>query len=648
MFPVCGTDGRAKGRSRSQSIGSSWNKGSCTLLIGPSGSGKSTLLALLAGIVAPERGSISILGTDIAALSASARDAFRAEHIGVVFQMFNLLPYGSVIDNVVLPLSFAPERRKRAASGGVLDEARRLLGRLGIDAETAAAKTASELSVGQQQRVAAARALIGTPEIIIADEPTSALDADSRGQFLNLLFAEVRARNSTLLLVSHDRELGPLFDHVLRLDEFASRSLEVHLMIVLRLALQSLRNRGLTAALTILSIALSVMLVLGVETVRAGARQSFADTISGTDLVVGARSGSLQLLLYSVFRIGNATNNLTWASYQEIAHQPEVAWSVPISLGDSHRGFRVLGTTPEYFKRYKYRQTRTLEFAAGKPFSDLFDTVIGADVARQLGYKVGDRVVIAHGLGSVSFVEHDDKPFTVSGILEKTGTPVDKTVHVSLEAIDAIHVDWQSGARDPGAGVNAEQVRTMKLQPSTITAALLGLRSKLETFKLQRAINAYPREALSAILPGAALQELWGLVEVAETALTAISWMVVATALLGMVTSILTTLNERRREMAILRSVGARPMTIIGLLTAEAGLLTMTGVVFGLALLYLGLAAAAPVLDRAYGLRLAIPVPRWNEAGMLVLVVAGGLLAGLIPALRAYRLSLADGMTIKT
>lgn len=419
-------------------------------------------------------------------------------------------------------------------------------------------------------------------------------------------------------------------------------------MIVLRLALQSLRNRSLTAALTVLSIAVSVMLLLGVEVVRNGARQSFTDTISGTDLVVGARSGSLQLLLYSVFRIGNATNNVTWASYEEIARQPEVAWSVPISLGDSHRGFRVLGTTPEYFQRYRYRQSRTLAFADGKPFADLFDAVIGADVAKALGYKVGSPIVIAHGLGSVSFVEHDDKPFRVVGVLEKTGTPVDKTVHVSLEAIEAIHVDWQSGARSPGESVSADEVRQMDLKPKTITAALLGLKSKIQTFRLQRAINEYPREALSAIIPGAALQELWSLVQVAETALTAVSWMVVATAILGMVTSILTTLNERRREMAILRSVGARPGTIVGLLAAEAGLLTLAGVAAGVGLLYLALIGVAPAIDRWYGLRLALEAPRWGEIQMLAGIVLVGFLAGLLPALKAYRLSLADGMTIKT
>ena len=419
-------------------------------------------------------------------------------------------------------------------------------------------------------------------------------------------------------------------------------------MIVLRLALQSLANRWLTAALTVLAIAASVMLLLGVERVRTSARASFADTISGTDLVVGARTGGLQLLLYSVFRIGNATNNLTWASYQDVASRPEVAWAVPLSLGDSHRGFRVLGTTPDYFKHYRYRQGRGLAFAAGAPFADLFDTVIGSDVATALGYKVGDPIVIAHGLGSVAFVEHGDKPFRVAGILAKTATPVDRTVHVSLEAIEAIHADWQGGGRRQGEALSADDVRKLDLAPKTITAAFIGLKSRAAAFKLQRAINEYQAEPLTAILPGAALQELWSLVGTAETALTAVSAMVVATALLGMVTMILTTLNERRREMAILRSVGARPSTILGLLTAEAAVLTAAGIVLGTALFFAAVLVLRPWFDRTYGLNLAVESLKGHEIAALGAILAAGVLAGVLPALRAYRMSLADGMTIKT
>lgn len=418
-------------------------------------------------------------------------------------------------------------------------------------------------------------------------------------------------------------------------------------MIVIRLALQSLRNRAGTALLTVLAIAVSVMLLLGVEKVRMGARQSFADTISGTDLLVGARSGAIQLLLYSVFRIGNATNNMTWKSYQDIAKRTEVDWMVPLSLGDSHRGFRVLGTTTGYFARYKYRHGQSLAFSSGEPFKDLFDVVLGADAAGKLGYKVGSRIVVAHGTGSVAFVEHQDKPFKVSGILAKTGTPVDRTLIVSLEAIEAIHIDWQNGMPVTGETVSADAVRTMSLAPKAITAAMIGLKSKISTFKLQRSINEYPEEPLSAIIPGAALQELWGLVGIAETALSVVSAMVVATALLGMVTTILTTLNERRREMAILRSVGARPATILSLLTTEALVLTIAGVALGVALLYGALILLQPAIDRLYGLQLIIEPPTLSEGLVLGSVVLAGLLAGLIPALRAYRLSVADGMTVR-
>ncbi len=189
------------------------------LLLGPSGSGKSTLLSLLAGIVTPATGKVEVLDQDTTAMSSAARDRFRAEHFGIIFQMFNLLPYGAVIDNVVLPLSFAPARHARATRHhDAYTEARRLLHALGLDEDLIAART-SALSVGQQQRVAAARALIGAPEIIIADEPTSALDHDRQTRFLDLLFAQIDATKSSLIMVSHDRGFTPKFDRALNLDD---------------------------------------------------------------------------------------------------------------------------------------------------------------------------------------------------------------------------------------------------------------------------------------------------------------------------------------------------------------------------------------------------------------------------------------------
>jgi len=419
-------------------------------------------------------------------------------------------------------------------------------------------------------------------------------------------------------------------------------------MTVVRLALGSLANRWLTAGLTVLAIAVSVMLLLGVEKIRHAAKASFANTISGTDLVMGARSGGIQLLLYSVFRIGNATNNVSWRSYEQIAARPEVKWIVPLTLGDTHRGFRVLGTSRDYFEHYQYGQRRPLRFAAGKPFADLFDAVIGSDVARDLGYKVGSSIVVSHGTGIIPGAEHADKPFRVVGILAKTGTPVDRTIHVSMQAYEAIHVDWRTGTRDPTRTTTAAQVRRMSLKPRAITAALIGLKSKLMTFRLQRYINDYRSEPLLAILPGVTLYELWNLVGTAETALMVVSFMVVVTAILGMITMILATLNERRREIAILRSVGAGPRTILGLLVSEANILTLTGVAVGVAATYLVLVAVQPMAEAAYGIYLPLTAPSARELWGMGAIVVGGALAGLLPAWRAYRLSLADGMMIRT
>ncbi len=415
--------------------------------------------------------------------------------------------------------------------------------------------------------------------------------------------------------------------------------------MMLRLAFRSLSARALTVGLTILSIAMSTALFLGVEKVRVGARTSFADTISDTDLLIGARSGSVQLLLYSVFRIGSATNNMTWETYQDITSRKDVAWAVPISLGDSHRGFRVMGTTAEYFDRYKYRGGRALAFEQGEVLSDLFDAVVGADVARDLGYSVGDPIIVSHGLAS--FSHHEDSPFRISGILEKTGTPVDRTVIVSLRAIEAIHVDWQSGARRPGAATPEDQIREMDLTPKAVTAAMIGASSRIKIFSLQRAVNDYPEEPLLAVIPGVALQELWGIVGLAETALIAVSGMVVVTALLGMAAMIFSSLNERRREMAIFRAVGARPLTIMGLLVLEAALIAAIGAALGLALLYVALFVAQPMIDAAVGLYLPISALSSRDVATLGVVVALGAVVGLAPALRAYRMSLADGMTVR-
>ena len=441
--------------------------------------------------------------------------------------------------------------------------------------------------------------------------------------------------------------------------------------MILPLAIKSLRNRRFTAGLTVLSIALSVALLLGVERIRQESRETFASSVSGTDLIVGARSSPVHLLLSSVFRIANATNNVSWESYRRIAALPEVAWTIPLSLGDSHRGFHVLGTTQDYFDHYRFGGDRKLELAQGERFADANGTVLGAEVATALGYRLGQQTVIAHGSGDVAFALHKDHPFRVVGILARTGTPVDRAIHVSLEGMDAVHAaESAEGGGDPLAVAmrNAKQREMQSIgrdghdrdhdhgehgasaneaSKRTITAFLVGLKSRGGALFFQRKVNESREEPLTAILPGATLLEVWDIVAGAEKTLIAISALVVVMGLAGMLIALLTSLSERRREMAVLRAVGARPWHVFALLLGEATFLTLLGIALGVAALYLGLDAGQPWLEQRLGLFVALRWPSLTEFGLMMLVAVSGVLIGLIPAYRIYRLSLADGMTIR-
>jgi putative ABC transport system permease protein len=415
--------------------------------------------------------------------------------------------------------------------------------------------------------------------------------------------------------------------------------------MLLKLTINSLYARLLTVSMTVLAISLSLMLYLSIEKLRSSAYTSFTNTISQTDLIVGSRTGSVQLLLYSVFRIGNATNNITWESYEDIIKRDEIKWSVPISLGDSHKGFRVMGTNADFFKRYKYRGDRSLKIEEGKYFVDLYDVVIGFSVAEKLGYNINTPLIVSHGLKS--FLEHDDQPFKVSGILAKTGTPVDNTIIVSLEAIEAIHVDWSSGSKVSGKATPIDQIRKMDLSPSNITAVLLGVNSKLKIFQLQRWINEYPEEALISILPGVALQELWRIVGVVENILLGISSIVILTTLMGMTAIVFSSLSERRREMAIWRAMGASPKIIIGLLMLEAFIISTVSVVVSTFLLFILLYFIQPWIDSTYGILVTIEMLSLNDIYIFILFILAAMIVSLIPAMRAYWFSINDGMTIK-
>ncbi|MEM8615376.1 MAG: ABC transporter permease [Pseudomonadota bacterium] len=417
---------------------------------------------------------------------------------------------------------------------------------------------------------------------------------------------------------------------------------------VLSLAWRSLWNRRGSAWLTILAIALSVALFLGVEKTRNAAKAGFDNTISGTDLIVGAPSGQVNLVLYSVFRMGNATAEISWQGYQRIANREDVAWTVPISLGDSHRGFRVLGTNTDYFKHYRYGQDQPLRLAAGQRFEDLFDAVIGAQVARDLGYDLGAPLILTHGLGAAGLADHENRPFRVVGILAPTGTPVDQTVHIPLEGVTAIHVGWESGSRNPLAdAITEEMLRGFDLTPRTVTAIFVGLRSRGSILRTRRDINTDRREPMLAIIPGAALGELWQVMGTIERILLAISAFVVAVGLVSILTSILTSLNERRREMSILRAVGARPAHIFSLMVIEAGVLGLIGALLGAILIQGLFAVAKPILQVNYGVALIGTGPSLVDLVTILAVTKAAIVLGLVPAITAMRRSLADGLSIR-
>jgi len=431
-------------------------------------------------------------------------------------------------------------------------------------------------------------------------------------------------------------------------------------MLVLDLALKSLRNRLLTTVLTVGSIALSVALLLGVENVRTGMRESFSNTISDTQLIVGPKSGTIQLLLYSVFGMGSPTQNISWDAYQEWAGHPSVEWTIPYALGDSHRGFRVIGTDAAFYEHYRYRGGQSIELAAGEPALGVFDVVIGSQVAGELGYTVGDQIAVTHGMGG--FITHDDTPFAITGILDATFTPVDRAIYVTLEGIEAMHEGWEGGVPPmsamsfgEGPGAEGDEAQAAPVQsadpadypPTQVTAFFVGLTNVRDVLSLQRDINEWETEPIMAVMPGLALSEMWQGLGFAEQGLQLVSLFVVAVGLLGMLVSLYTSLDARRREMAILRAIGAGPVRIILLLVLESFLLAAIGAALGVAVVYGGLTLAQPWVESQFGLYLPIQALSQLEYTYLGAVIGAGFIIGFVPAVKAYRTALHDGLAVR-
>lgn len=543
-------------------------------------------------------------------------------------------------------------------------------------------------------------------------------------------------------------------------------------MLIPRLALKSLRSRLLTTSLTVASIALSVTLLVGIETVRAGVRESFAGTIRGVDLIVGARGGTLQVLLSTVFGIGSPAGSVKRSTMERWQAHPAVKWVVPYTLGDSHRGFRVVGTSTEFYERYRFRNNGRISFAAGRAAAADSEVVIGSEVAERLKYEVGTPVVVTHGLRDIGTSNHEAHPFRVVGILARTFTPIDRAVYVTLEGIEAMHDDGDAflaaptpaappttaptaaptAAPSPAAAGKAERNRAIieankrraaamtpppgtpavmpgaELPPGTptvmpgatpppgtpmvmpgaepppsgpppgaplvmpgaepppavmqqveaaasaararkpaatatpkaaaepeaeehdhgddqITAFFVGTKNRFEALMLQREMNTDLVEPLTAIIPGVSLGELWQNIGSAEVGLRVIAIFAVAIGLTGMLVSLYSSLEARRREMAILRAIGAGPSTIVALLVLESALLALLGCVIGVAFVYGGLALAQGPIEERFGLHLALRALGSTEWTYLGVVMTAGVLIGFVPAWKAYRTSLVDGLS---
>lgn len=414
---------------------------------------------------------------------------------------------------------------------------------------------------------------------------------------------------------------------------------------LLTLAWASAWHRRFALSLVVLSLALSTFLLLTVERVRHDVRDNFSNAVSGTDLIVGARSGAVQLLLYSVFRIGQPTQTVEYRTVQALQKDPAVKWVLPISLGDTHRGYPVVATTPAYFEHFRYGPRRALVMREGQRFEGVFEAVLGAEVAQRLGYTLGQQVVLRHGSGALDNADHDDMPFTVVGILERTGTPVDRSVHIRLEGMQALHVDWLAGMPLPGAKrTTAQEAQALDLSPRSVTAVLVGLKARGAVFAAQRRINAFEAEPLMAVLPGVTLDELWSTVAQAEQALTLMSALVGLVSLAGLMAVVMTALEQRRRELAVLRSVGAGPRRVFLLLLIEGLWVSLSGAALGTLAWAAVLWGAAPWVQAEYGIILTSGLPRVHEASLVAAVVVAGVLASLWPGWRAYRLSLSDGL----
>lgn len=455
-------------------------------------------------------------------------------------------------------------------------------------------------------------------------------------------------------------------------------------------AFKSVLSRKVSVGLLIVSIGLSTMLMVGIYNITTTVKDNFTKSVSGTDLIVGAKTGDIQLLLYSIFHIGMPSQLMSWESYQFINNHPKVSWTIPFSLGDFHRGYSVVATTSMFFKHYMYSKNNALTFRFGNGFQAADDVVLGADVARSLGYEIGDQIGLSHGKVQLRSSHHHRKRFKVVGILKKTGTPVDSALFVSLHAMKLLHSsevhfsddhddehqhadrhddhddhyadahddydnhdDHHADAHDDhdnhddhhrdhdNYGDDKSQELVID-QP--ISGVLVGTTSKVQIFAVQQAIQSYGGESLSAILPGLTIVSLWDVIRSIETAFYFITIFVVMISFLGLLLAMVMSLNHRQREMSILRLLGATPLDIFTIILYESFLVMVAGVVLGIGFTALFVLGLTPWIESAVGMTIDLNILSKDVFTLCAYVVLSGMIVGIIPAVIAYKRSLVDSI----
>lgn len=452
-------------------------------------------------------------------------------------------------------------------------------------------------------------------------------------------------------------------------------------MNVFFLALKSLWYRRLTSGLTVVAIALSVALFIGVGKIKDATQDAFSGAISRVDLIVGPRTGNLSLLLYSVFHVGYPSHNVSMKAVDYVKSNDQVEWVVPFSLGDGFKGFPVVGTTTEFFSRYKVKDGESIKFSAGAAFGKDSEAVIGEDVAQSQGLKVGDKIILSHGHSEEGdgFEKHDEHPFTVVGITQFTGTPIDRSVYVSLEGLGAIHEvepaskasmtpdvrgknqqshdhdndhdDHDDHAHDHGGDHEHDHSSFAsedgKVLVKFVSGFFVGAKSRMSSLALQRTINTWEGEALLAIMPGVAMAELWKNLSIFEVALSIVSALVVLAGMIGLFVSLLILSSQRRHEMVVLRAIGAGPSTIFTMLAGEALAIVIAAIVTGMGGMYLGILALRPWLEKKFAVDLPLSGVNFSDMKFSATLLVVGAVVGIVSSIRTYRTAMHEGLTTK-